>query len=277
MKMDGNSWDDLFSAKPTGASPQASHHRQITSALIVDDQSTIRRIVRRGLEEQGIVAVWEAENGLEGLEKYKEHQPDVVFLDFFMPIMEGRETLTAILRENPNAWVIMLTGLKEMEMVQELLNLGAANFISKNASMNDLKTFIAKALEELVTSEGGREDSADGIPFHRLSSIKSGEDVDLNLILKKCVWNETDVLLSCTIQNKTDIPFVRQIRLMLFLMDESGQISSRVSVTPNPENLRRGESTFFENCVIPCQGNKPHHVQYRLIASHQATDAKQVT
>ncbi|WP_127142387.1 response regulator [Pelagibacterium montanilacus] len=65
------------------------------SCLIVDDSSVVRKVARRILETMDFI-VDEAEDGEEALDKCKREMPDVIFLDWQMPIMNGIEFLKAL-------------------------------------------------------------------------------------------------------------------------------------------------------------------------------------
>lgn len=77
--------------------------------LIVDDSRTSRKILRGLLEESGHEVIGEAENGFEGVEKFKELNPEITTLDITMPVMDGLEALSKIKECNKDAKVIMIT------------------------------------------------------------------------------------------------------------------------------------------------------------------------
>jgi two-component system chemotaxis response regulator CheY len=102
--------------------------------LTVDDSTTIRRIVKRSLEEQGL-EVLEAADGASGLKMLEEHADKVqlVILDWNMPGMTGLEVLKAI-KENPKSKdvvVMMLTSEADQNFVAEALKAGAQNYLTK--------------------------------------------------------------------------------------------------------------------------------------------------
>lgn len=98
--------------------------------LIVDDASFMRLRLRRVVTEQGHDVI-EAGNGLEAVEMYKEHKPDVVLMDITMPEMDGLEALKEIVKLDPAAKVIMCTALGQKSMVMEAVKAGAKDFIVK--------------------------------------------------------------------------------------------------------------------------------------------------
>lgn len=99
--------------------------------LIVDDAAFMRLTIRTILEKNGFEVVGEATNGIEGVQKYKELEPDIVTMDITMPEMSGTEALEAIRAFDPNANVVMLSAMGQEVMVKEALMNGAKSFIVK--------------------------------------------------------------------------------------------------------------------------------------------------
>lgn len=99
--------------------------------LIVDDAEFMRMALRRILESNGFEVVAEAENGQIGVEKYKQHQPDIVTMDITMPEMTGIEALKAIRAYDPQAKVIMVSAMGQEVFVREAVISGAKTFIVK--------------------------------------------------------------------------------------------------------------------------------------------------
>ena len=80
------------------------------SILIVDDSDTVRNITRLFLESQADLQVCgEAVDGVDGIEKAKSLQPDVILLDLAMPRMNGVEAASIIKRALPKVRIIMFT------------------------------------------------------------------------------------------------------------------------------------------------------------------------
>ena len=102
------------------------------TCLIVDDSRTIRTAVRRFIVDLGF-QVREAENGAEGLKSCREQKPDVVLLDWNMPVMTGIEFLRAL----PGAMhgdaplVILCTTESDIDHIVEALSAGASEYIMK--------------------------------------------------------------------------------------------------------------------------------------------------
>ncbi len=116
--------------------------------LAVDDSLLMRKQVEKILRDSEYELVGTASNGREGLEKFKELQPDLVLMDIVMPQMSGKEALKAILEHDPNARVIMVSSLGTDEAVTECLQVGALRFIQKPFSQELLLQALRSALSD---------------------------------------------------------------------------------------------------------------------------------
>lgn len=123
-----------------------------TKILSVDDSATMRRIVGRVVATLGMEMV-EASNGLEALAILEAQSADIalVVLDVNMPEMDGGETLLAIKRDPrfQSIPVMMLTTESERTRILEFIHNGAANYLVKPFSPDDLASKIAASLGDL--------------------------------------------------------------------------------------------------------------------------------
>jgi two-component system chemotaxis response regulator CheY len=99
--------------------------------LIVDDAAFMRMSLKTMLERNGFEVIGEAENGLAGIKKYKELQPDLVTMDITMPELEGLQALKIIREFDSKAKVIMVSAMGQDSMVREAIMNGAKSFIVK--------------------------------------------------------------------------------------------------------------------------------------------------
>ena len=107
--------------------------------MIADDH----KMVRRGLTAMingvdGLELAGEAVNGMEAVRLCSELHPDVVLMDLIMPEMDGI-TATRVIRSNqPDVQVIALTSLGDSPLLEAVLQAGAAGYLPKNTSVNEL-------------------------------------------------------------------------------------------------------------------------------------------
>ena len=99
--------------------------------LIVDDAAFMRMMIKDILTKNGYEVVAEAANGVEAVELYKSHQPDLVTMDITMPEMDGIEAVKQMKAVNPAAKVIMCSAMGQQSMVMDAIKAGANDFIVK--------------------------------------------------------------------------------------------------------------------------------------------------
>ena len=114
------------------------------TCLVVDDQSTIRHLVRQGLATLGFGEVFEASDGEDGLRKLVGRPVDLVISDFNMPNLDGLGLLRAIRAHPPIATTpfIMLTGRADKDLVARAVQYGVNNYLVKPFAVQTLKDKI---------------------------------------------------------------------------------------------------------------------------------------
>ena len=115
------------------------------SILVVDDQIGVRRLLVETFRDQGF-DVDVAANGYEALEKLKHKAPDLILLDMKMPGMNGLEVLRQIKQRYPDQAVIMMTAYGELEIVNEAINLGVKECITKPFDINQLRELAQRII-----------------------------------------------------------------------------------------------------------------------------------
>jgi len=119
--------------------------------LIIEDESAIRRVLGKILrEENDTYTVDEAEDGLQGLEKIKADDYDLVLCDIKMPKMDGVEVLEAVKKFKPEIPFVMISGHGDLETAINTMRLGAFDYISKPPDLNRLLNTVRNALDRKV-------------------------------------------------------------------------------------------------------------------------------
>jgi two-component system nitrogen regulation response regulator NtrX len=114
--------------------------------LIVDDETAIQKALRGVLEDEGY-RVTAVGAGADALKVVTEELPDVIFLDIWMPHMDGLETLAELKRLRPEATVVMISGHGTIETAVKATRLGAYDFIEKPLSLEKTLITVTRALE----------------------------------------------------------------------------------------------------------------------------------
>lgn len=112
--------------------------------LIADDAAFMRKMLRNALTSAGVTRFLEAKNGQEAADMYKEHQPDLVFMDVTMPEKNGLEALKEIMESNPEAKVVMCSAIGQDATIMEAIQTGACEFV--------VKPFKADQIVDIVTN-----------------------------------------------------------------------------------------------------------------------------
>lgn len=114
--------------------------------LIVDDHTLFRSGIKLLLERhEGFEVVGEAGDGLEGVKRAKQLEPDVVLLDLHMPGTSGLEAIPLLKEEAPQAQIIMLTVSEDADDLLDALRAGARGYLLKNIETDFLLDSIRRA------------------------------------------------------------------------------------------------------------------------------------
>jgi CheY-like chemotaxis protein len=119
--------------------------------LVVDDNVHMRRLVTTILQAFGVQQIYEASSGEAGWEQLREHNPDIIIVDWVMTGMSGID-LVRMVRANPQspnpfAPVIMLTGHTSFDHVQQARDAGVNEFIAKPVSVKTMMSRLSAVIE----------------------------------------------------------------------------------------------------------------------------------
>jgi len=121
--------------------------------LIIEDETSIRRVLVKILtEESDSYQVYEAEDGLAGMELIKNEDFDLILCDIKMPKMDGVEVLEATKKIKPEIPMVMISGHGDLDVAVNTMRMGAFDYISKPPDLNRLLNTVRNALDrkELV-------------------------------------------------------------------------------------------------------------------------------
>ncbi|HEL1649801.1 response regulator transcription factor [Streptococcus suis] len=113
--------------------------------MLIDDHEMVRLGLKSYLNLQpDVEVVAEASDGEEGLAKALEVKPDVVVMDLVMPKMTGVEATLALLKEWPQAQIVILTSYLDNEKIYPVLEAGARGYMLKTSSADEILAAIRK-------------------------------------------------------------------------------------------------------------------------------------
>jgi len=149
---------NVFLPKFTGSQQMLSPEESVVEikgqgvVLVIDDDDAVRETTKMVLSEFGY-EVLTAKDGLEGIERFmaSREPPAFVILDLVMPRLSGRETYQQLLRLNPHIKVILVSGFKQDERIQELMEMGLRHFLHKPFSIDKLINTISQLTSDNKT------------------------------------------------------------------------------------------------------------------------------
>jgi two-component system chemotaxis response regulator CheY len=116
--------------------------------LVVDDEPTLHKTLADILRFLGCSGIEMAVNGKEAVDRYRNFQPDVVIMDMDMPVMNGFDASQQIKDLDPNAAIVIITGIPDSRLAKSSLENGLTNIvIPKPFQLDQLQMAIREALK----------------------------------------------------------------------------------------------------------------------------------
>ena len=159
--------------------------------LVVDDEETIREVVRRYLEREGFL-VQEAADGYETLALIKKNPPDLIVLDLMLPGIDGL-SLTQHIRHDRQIPIIMLTAKSEPTDRIRGLDLGADDYVTKPFSPQEIVSRVRAVLRRVDLDQGSLSDAR--LEFERVTIEPASRSVVIEGRAISLTAKEFDLLL----------------------------------------------------------------------------------
>ena len=157
--------------------------------MLVEDHNIVRKGIRSLLENnEEIEIVEEAKNGNEAIDKFRQVIPDIVLMDFAMPILNGMEATRQIKKQFPQAKVIILSMYKDDEYIINCLKAGALGYVNKQTTTEDL----FKAIDTVY--KGGYFTSSSFSNNVIKKYIETSNEMDKKVNLNKLTSREVEIL-----------------------------------------------------------------------------------
>ena len=138
------------------------------SILIVEDETRIRFLLRDYFAREKNFTIYEAENGLEALNIFKEKKIDLIILDIMMPVMDGLTALKKI-REVSTVPVVLLTAKGQEEDKLQGYDYGADDYMTKPFSPNVLVEKVKALLKRTIENVDSSTQEFNGLSINKLS------------------------------------------------------------------------------------------------------------
>ena len=157
--------------------------------LVVEDERSIRTVIRTYLESAGFTAVC-TDNGLDAIEMARESQPELMILDLNLPGMDGME-VAARIRQMSDMYILMLTARSEEDDRVAGLRIGADDYLTKPFSPREL---VAR-VEAILRRNRRATPSKPGLHYQHISVDPQSHEVKANGELVDMTSTEFNVLL----------------------------------------------------------------------------------
>lgn len=115
--------------------------------LIGDDSILARKQLKDVVSNFGISNILEASIGQEAIDMYKEHTPDMVFLDIVMPVKDGHSAIAEIMEVNPQADIVIVSSVGTQAQLRQAIQLGAKDFIQKPLNVRQIESILKTRFE----------------------------------------------------------------------------------------------------------------------------------
>lgn len=214
--------------------------------LLVEDETTLAMIIKETLEGEGF-EITTADNGIEGLQKFKAESPDIVVADIMMPEMDGFEMVRTLRRTDEDIPVLFLTARSSVDDVVEGFNLGGNDYLRKPFSMQELIVRIKALVKRRIHRRENPEKDASIIYIGRYSLDTVNQMLSFGEDSEELSHRESE-LLRLLAQQPNTVVSTRDILLSLWGDDSPYNANSlQVFITKLRHHLDKDETIRIIN------------------------------
>ncbi|WP_019637393.1 response regulator [Paenibacillus fonticola] len=152
--------------------------------LIIDDEEPLREAIKILGDWEGLQVgeVFEATDGVIGLEMLKKHRPDIVMVDMKMPEMNGVEFLRIVERDYPELMTIVISGYNDFEFTRQAIHSKVVDYLLKPVNRQDLNQALRKAIDVLEAKRQTQSEFITRNIAYNMSLPKLKEKIYLSII-----------------------------------------------------------------------------------------------
>jgi DNA-binding NtrC family response regulator len=261
--------------------------------LLIDDDDVFRNACQRILQDAGYPVI-EASTGEEGLQRLNDEKPNLVFVDFKMPGMNGLEFLRLLRPRALEADVVMITGYASIEMAVEAIKMGAYDYIPKPFYPDKLLAIVRKIGEKqriLKKAKGVLKSDFNGASLSIIGRSQAMQDI-FGLVMKVAPTDSTVLIMGESGTGKELIAKAIQSNSLrrkkpFYTMDcgslvetlfeselfghEKGSFTGAVATKHGAFELAHGGTFFFDEI-----GNISLNVQAKILRAIQEKEIRRV-
>lgn len=122
-------------------------HIEDAKILIADDSILARKQLKDMISTLGTPVFLEAKDGQGAIDQYKQNKPDLVFLDIVMPNKDGNASIEEIMKDDPDATIIIASSIGTQSQLKKAIEAGAKEFIQKPLDQQQVINTVNRFLE----------------------------------------------------------------------------------------------------------------------------------
>ncbi|MCI7104801.1 MAG: response regulator [Lachnobacterium sp.] len=122
-------------------------HIEDAKILIADDSILARKQLKDMISTLGTPVFLEAKDGQGAIDQYKQNKPDLVFLDIVMPNKDGNVAIEEIMKDDPDATIIIASSIGTQSQLKKAIEAGAKEFIQKPLDQQQVISTVNRFLE----------------------------------------------------------------------------------------------------------------------------------
>ncbi len=122
--------------------------QNILKIMVIDDDPEILESFKKIFENSGF-HLFLSNNGVTAIEKMNHEKYHIAFIDLYMPVMNGLETMTRLKESNPDLIAVMISGFRNEQMLETAIKSGAHDYLYKPLDIQDIIGITLKLSRQL--------------------------------------------------------------------------------------------------------------------------------
>lgn len=223
--------------------------------MIIDDEMSARKLLQASIDWEGLglTFVGEAASGIEAINTIDDYEPDIVFVDIFMPFMNGIEFTKVATERYPNLAVIILTGFDDFEYARQCVRLPVVEYMLKPIVRKEVREVLFRVIAMLKERKDEKEETMEDMTeptcveqiTRYLRENYTNSSINLTSIAQRFGFNPS--YLSRKFKQETGLSFVEY--LMKCRMERAKELArSKVKMFCAASEVGIPDPNYFGRC-----------------------------